>query len=179
MNKVLSVLLLVGIVFFTSCEPEPETVMLEGMAAIYADVTDYSAIFSGPAREIGELGKIVNVGNTLYINELYKGIHVIDNSDPVDPIFTHFLTILGNTEFTIQGNTLYADNGRDLIVIDISDIDNIEVVDVIEDQYSGAEDPFQYRPPNYRGVFECVNFDEGFVVGWELRTLTNPACFAN
>ncbi len=179
MKGVLYVFLLVGVVFFTSCEPEPVPVIMEGMAAIYADVKDYSAIASGPAREIGELGKIVNVGNTLYINELYQGIHVIDNSDPVDPIFTHFLTILGNTDFTIQGTTLYADNGVDLIVIDISDIENIDVVDVIEDQYSGIEDPFQYRPPNYRGVFDCVNLDEGFVVGWELRTLTNPACFAN
>jgi len=163
-----------------SCDPEPETITVQGMSPIYASTTDFSYIRTEAAREIGELGKIVNVGNTIYINEILEGIHVIDNTDPVNPDFIYFLNIPGNTEFTIEGNTLYADNSRDLLVIDITDITSIEVVEVVENVYGADFNPIFYRPPfDYSGPFACVRADEGIVVDWEFRLLTDPNCTAN
>src|SRR5580693_3316500 len=42
-------------------------------------------IKSNPAREISEPGKMVILGNYVFLNEVDKGIHVIDNSVPSSP----------------------------------------------------------------------------------------------
>jgi len=151
--------------------------MEEGMKPEYASFDDFNHIQTEAPRPPGNLGKIVSVGDYLFINELFQGIHVIDNTDPANPEFIHFWAILGNTEFTIEQNTLYADNSRHLIVIDISDFANIMFVKFIEDFYND-EFVTAYRPPGYFGPFECVDPDIGIVIGWELETLTNPLCTA-
>jgi len=49
-------------------------------------------------------GKICVLGNTLYVNEPGKGIHIFDNSNPANPINKQFLKIPGNYDLAIRGN---------------------------------------------------------------------------
>ena len=72
-------------------------------------------------------GKIYLLGDYLFINELGKGIHVIDNSDKRNPKKLSFINILGNFDMAAKGNILYADNYTDLIAVDISDLNNIKI----------------------------------------------------
>jgi hypothetical protein len=65
-------------------------------------------------------GKIYVKDNLILINEMDKGIHVIDNSNPSQPKNIAFLNIPGNRDMAMQGNILYADMYCDLLAIDIS-----------------------------------------------------------
>ncbi|MBT8232801.1 MAG: hypothetical protein KJN84_09240, partial [Bacteroidia bacterium] len=60
----------------------------------------------------------------IFINELYKGVHVIDNSNPATPTNTAFINIPGNLDVAIKGNKMYADSYVDLLTIDITDLQN-------------------------------------------------------
>ena len=78
-------------------------------------------IKSSPAKPIGQPGKLVISGSYIFLNELDKGIHVIDNHDPSAPRNMAFIDIPGNVDIAIRGTTLYADLYTDLVVLDISD----------------------------------------------------------
>src|SRR5450432_1656396 len=82
-------------------------------------------IKSNPAREIKEPGKIVILGNYIFLNEVDKGIHVIDNSNPASPKNIAFIDIPGNIDLAVKGNTLYADLYTDLVTLDISNPLNV------------------------------------------------------
>ncbi len=70
--------------------------------------------------DIGVAGKITVAGNYIYLSEPYKGIHVIDNSNPSSPKNVSFINIPGNEDMAIAGKTLYADAYGDLVTFDIS-----------------------------------------------------------
>jgi hypothetical protein len=56
----------------------------------------------------------------IYLNEKYKGIHVIDNSNPASPEKIAFINIPGCIDIAIKNNNLLADNAIDLVSIDLS-----------------------------------------------------------
>ena len=57
-----------------------------------------------------------------YINDKYKGIHVIDNKNPENPVKIAFIKIAGNVDISVKDNYLYADSLKDLLVFNISNI---------------------------------------------------------
>jgi hypothetical protein len=81
----------------------------------------YANIKSNPPRTIESPGKIFLYGKYIFLNEIDKGVHIIDNSDPARPIEKAFIDIPGNLDMAVKGNILYADIYKDLVVIDISD----------------------------------------------------------
>lgn len=80
------------------------------------------------ARDLRNPGKIYLFGQYLFINERNEGIHVIDNADPANPKKLAFWSIPGNVDIAIRGQYLYADQYVDLLTIDISDMQNPQVV---------------------------------------------------
>lgn len=77
-----------------------------------------------PARDLKNPGKIYLYGNLILINEKGEGVHVIDNANPSAPAKLAFISIPGNIDIAMSGNTLYADNYIDLLAIDVSNIQN-------------------------------------------------------
>ncbi len=71
-------------------------------------------------RGLEHPGKIYYYQDFLLINELHKGIHVIDNRDPSNPVPVKFINIPGNVDMAVRNNVLYADNYVDLVAIDIT-----------------------------------------------------------
>ena len=169
-------LLLVPFLIF-SCEEEDFVV--DGLRPVYHDYDDFSSIQSLGPQPIVELGKLITRGDYVFVNDVLRGIHVVDNTNPTLPEYIHFWQIIGNKEFTITGNTLYADNGKHLLVIDISDFSNIQFVDYLPDFYNVEDHVEYYRPEEgYVGYFQCVDIQQGIVIEWEEKTLTNPTCEA-
>lgn len=80
-------------------------------------------------------GKMFLYGNYIFLNEVDKGIHVIDNSKPSAPVNKYFIPIPGNIDLAVTGNTLYADFYNDMVTLDISDPANIKVKKVIENAF--------------------------------------------
>lgn len=166
---------LISVFSFIACEKED--VIVEGMSPVYISSTDFTRVYRTDTLPFNDLGNIVLAGKFLFINEKYEGIHVIDNSDPFKPRKVHFWKIPGNLEFIINGKTLYADNSVHLLVIDITDFNNIKVVNFIKDLYinSPLKEP---RPVGYKGMFSCVDKKNGIHIGWEKKLLVNPLCEA-
>ena len=164
-------------ILILSCEKDH---VVDGMKPVYFAYDDFSGIQSIAPKPFGELGKIVTKDQYIFINEQFKGIHVIDNSDPERPERKYFWQIPGNREFTILQNTLYADNGLHLIVIDITNFDKISVVSVIKDQYP-IEEPSvrELYPLGYKGFFECYDATRGIFVEWKKDKIINPKCETN
>jgi hypothetical protein len=86
-----------------------------------------ASINGDPAKSIESSGKIYVWGQYIFLNEPNSGIHVIDNHDPAHPVQTAWLSIPGNLDMAIKGNTLYADMYQDLLAIDISNIHQVKV----------------------------------------------------
>lgn len=80
-----------------------------------------SSVAALPPQAMHNTGKIYLRGAYLFINEKFEGIHVIDNTNPAQPRPVSFLRIPGNVDLAVRGNLLYADNGPDLVTLDISD----------------------------------------------------------
>lgn len=77
-------------------------------------------IKSNAPRGIESPGKFFMSGSYIFLNEIDKGIHIIDNSNPAAPVVKAFINIPGNLDIAVKGNTLYADLYADLVVIDIT-----------------------------------------------------------
>jgi hypothetical protein len=84
-------------------------------------------IKSSTPTDIKNPGKMFVFGNYIFLNEVDKGIHIIDNTNPSSPVNKYFINIPGNQEVAVTGNILYADLYTDLVTIDISNPAAIQV----------------------------------------------------
>jgi len=89
-------------------------------------------IKSNPSKELVNTGKFYILGNYIFLNEVDKGVHVIDNSNPSQPRNIAFIDIPGNVDLAVKGNILYADLYTDLVAIDISNPASITVKKIID-----------------------------------------------
>jgi hypothetical protein len=94
-------------------------------------------IKSNPAREIQNPGKIFIIGNYIFLNEIDKGIHVIDNRNPSSPKNIAFIDIPGNIDLAVKGNTLYADLYTDLVTLDISNPLDVVKKSIVDGVFPG------------------------------------------
>ncbi len=92
-------------------------------------------IISNAPRALNNTGKIYIKGNYIFLNEIDKGIHIIDNSNPVAPINKAFIDIPGNVDIAVKGNIMYADFYTDLVVMDISNPLNVSVVKFVNNVF--------------------------------------------
>ncbi|MEB2777606.1 hypothetical protein SYJ56_19980 [Algoriphagus sp. D3-2-R+10] len=132
-------LLLLSILLFSSCHDEiNSSYTYHTMMPVYVEMSNERAriITTEPAKPLDNPGKIYIYGDYLFINEPTKGIHILDNSNPSDPINLSFISIAGNVDMAVNGNILYADNYVDLLAFDISNINSIQMVKRIEDVFT-------------------------------------------
>lgn len=87
------------------------------------------------ARDLKNPGKIYLYGNLILINEKGEGVHVIDNANPSAPAKLAFISIPGNIDIAMSGNTLYADNYIDLLAIDVSSIQNARLTKRVQNAF--------------------------------------------
>ena len=94
-----------------------------------------SAIESVGSQSLHEPGKIYLKDNYVFLNERNVGIHVIDNSNPNNPVKISFINIPGNIDMAIRGNILFVDSYIDLAALDISDIRHVREVKRIKNAF--------------------------------------------
>jgi hypothetical protein len=106
----------------TACVKDKITRTYQVKTPIYEVLSTFrKQIKSQAATGIVTVGKMAASGNYIFVNELYTGIHVIDNTNPASPKNVAFINIPGNEDMAISGNTLYADAYGDLVTFDITD----------------------------------------------------------
>lgn len=157
----------------TGCErtdrgPETATVGLRPVYASYAEIRSIQTLDPQPMRTPG---KIYVKDNLLLINEVGRGIHVVDNTDPARPVKLSFVSIPGNIDLAMKGSVLYADNLVDLVALDLSNPRAVRVVKRLENAF-----PYQAYPPDRNVRFECADPAKGVVVRWERAELKDARC---
>lgn len=95
-----------------------------------------------PGKPLENPGKIYLYEDYLLINEPQKGIHIINNSNPNNPVSLNFIKIPGNVDLAVNNHILYADSYVDLLAFDITNPDEIEMVKRVEDVF-----PHLYTDP--------------------------------
>lgn len=161
-------LLFAGVVL-VSCNDKQETV--EGWKPVYSTDANTSTVDMKASEPLENPGRIYVYENLLLVNDQSKGIHIYDNSDKANPFEISFIGIPGNMDFSVRADKIYADNIRDMVIVDIANPAVPAYVSRIKDLF-----PVQQFPDEF-GAFECVDPEKGIVVGWEKAMLENPKCF--
>ena len=78
-------------------------------------------------------GKIYVYDDLLFYIAQNSGIHIFNNQNPATPQNISFIQLEGVHDISIKNDILYADNFMDLVVFDISNISDIQLVNVEED----------------------------------------------
>ena len=169
MKKLFFLSLFFASTFLISCDNEPDSELSTVAVPVTQSIADFRAsVKIQEPRNIQESGKIYAWKDYIFINDKNEGVHIIDNTDPFNPENIKFLKIPRNMDIAIKDEKLYADSGMDLVVFDISDINNIKESTRLKDVF-----------PNYYGVapqganyVDFENFDsaEQVIVGYVMET---------
>lgn len=178
MKRIAPFLLLVFGLASISCEEKNQEPLEEYLVATPLTLSQEefrNSVEIVPPQPVKESGKIYAYENFVFVNDSYRGIHVIDNSNPSAPQKRSFIKIPGNVDIAVKDNFLFADSIRDLLVFDISDIDNISLVNRLVDVLNNnIVWPFEADAIDY----EALGNGSDILVGWELQTLMlTPAEF--
>nr|WP_299340265.1 hypothetical protein [Allomuricauda sp.] len=120
-----------------------------------------------PPVSIDESGKVYTYQDYVFINDKSQGIHVIDNSNPEFPRKISFIKIPGNVDISVKDDFLFADSLMDLVVLDISDINNIKQVNRLENVLrEGVFFPFEADIVE----FATYDYETEILIGWETTT---------
>lgn len=155
--------------FCYSCEDNVSwTETYTANVPVYMSLSDFRTTQAvSSSRDLEKPGKICMFGNILFINEIEKGIHIIDNSNPALPQNVGFLEIIGNIDMAIKDNYLYVDSYTDLVCFDIGNPK--------QPQFSGRkENAFPYVLPGTGNDYpiDAIDQSKGVVIGWEVKKIT-------
>lgn len=144
-----------------SCTKETCTQTYEGFTytPVYKDMSTLRSVILQPAKPITSNGKIFIKGNYIFLNELDKGFHIIDNTNPSAPQRISFINVPGNLDMIAKGNYLFVDNYVDLLTFDISNPANIQLI-------KRSENALPFRQYNY-GFAD--NSTDGIIVSFDKK----------
>lgn len=81
----------------------------------------WANIKSDAPEELSAPGKIYFKDGYVFLNELNRGVHIIDVRNAAAPQNIAFVNIPGAVDMAVRGNILYADMYTDLVAVDITD----------------------------------------------------------
>ncbi|MBL7973450.1 MAG: hypothetical protein JNJ85_00965 [Candidatus Kapabacteria bacterium] len=108
---------------------------------ILTDRTSLDKIAFTKPEKVINAGKVYVYNNYVLLNEVDKGFHIIDNTDPVIPVNIGFLSVIASHDAVIRQNVLYCDNATDLISIDVTDFAKPKVVGRIKNVFPEQTPP--------------------------------------
>ena len=165
---------------FSGCELMNGTEMADVayFKPIFATVEELTMDISiDPPLDYTQSGKVITYGDYVFVNSPNKGIHIVDNTDPSNPINKLFISLAGNIDMAIVEDHLYADMFSALVVLDISNIDepilleDYTVEDVFYfDQYWNYPSLEELEAYEYDRVgYENTDMSQGIVLDWEIE----------
>jgi hypothetical protein len=145
-----------------------DTVTYTANVPVYQTRTEFiKSVKTESKLDLIQPGKIFLKGNFIFVNELYKGIHVIDNSNPSSPVNSAFISIPGNVDIAVRGNTLYADSYTDLVSLDITDPTKATETARFTNAFPNVMPPTGNSYP-----IAQIDTSKGVIVGWKQQRVT-------
>jgi hypothetical protein len=140
---------------------------------VYKTTSEVRAnIKSNTPKEIERPGKLFIIGNFIFLNEIDKGIHILDNRNPTDPKNVAFIDIPGNMDLAVKGSTLYADLYTDLVTLDISNPLQVSVKSIIDNAFPERSYTNGFNADKSRIITEWIQRDTTVTV--DCRNGRNP-----
>jgi len=131
-----------------------------------------SAVAASTARAIDRANRILTRGDMLYVVEYDAGLHVVDNTDPSEPVKLAFIEVPGARNAVTKDGLVYIDSYVDLVVIDVTDVEAIQEVGRLEDAL-----PY-WRRDHWEFVWdEPPDPSQGIVVDSEFVRSEEGYCF--
>lgn len=159
---------------FSSCEYNTDSIpgSVLGYVPVYFQRNGLDTVRFEEPQPTTEGSDIFLNGTLLYQIDLFKGIHIVDFTDPENTQKIGFYYIPGCDQMTIEGNRLYTNSFSDLLIIDIAEWMNPKIISY---QPFHFHQPERQIPPK-RGYFECVDPSKGVVISWQEKTVNSPEC---
>jgi len=161
-NTIFKILVLIFIL--SGCE-DKYTEQYLSLEPVYLSYKDFrEAVKVESTHSLQKPGKIYYKDNYLFINEIMKGIHVYNNTNPAAPQYVGFIAIPGNVDMVIKGNIMYADSYIDLVGIDITN-------PAAAKEVARLKSVFPYSVPPYESYYRLGTIDDtqGVVVDWTVK----------
>jgi len=119
-----------------------------------------AAVQMMPAQAIEKAGKIYIKDGYLFVNDVHKGFHIYDYSNPVDPVPLGFINVPGATDLAVRDNIVYINQATDLVTMQFDTGANaMTLLNRNENVFPSMTSP--------DGSSENVANDE-VIIGWEL-----------
>jgi hypothetical protein len=121
MKRIAPLLLFIVILFFAGCLKDSIERKYTFYRPVYRTKDQVRQnIKNLQAVDLVKPGKMFYKDGYVFLNELDKGVHIIDVKNPAAPLKVAFVNIPGCIDLAVRGNILYADLYTDLLAIDIS-----------------------------------------------------------
>ncbi|OIO99232.1 MAG: hypothetical protein AUJ98_11595 [Bacteroidetes bacterium CG2_30_33_31] len=173
MKKILIPVILAAMIFSCS-KSTPSTTYEEGLKPVYISKANAFNLKVETPTTFTYPGKMFLYQSLILVTDVGEGVHILDNSNPVNPKKIAFISIPGVNDASIKNGILYADNFTDLVAFDISNMSNIQFIKRLKNIYPLIN---QLYPEFATGYFECADTTKGYILRWEKSTLTNPKCY--
>lgn len=172
-------LLFSALAFFVSCDDDGPYETYQVARPILMDATEFkaNAISISEPVPMTTSGKIYAYKDFIFVNDVNRGFHVINNEDPKNPSTIAFIKVEGNNDISIKDDKLFADSYGDLVVFDISEINAIKVINRVEnaiyDNYGiWLEDLVFPQADIYD--YGDMDYMNDVIVGWDVSTERVP-----
>ena len=155
------------LVLLSSCEKDDSNTEKAKFAVpvikSLSEIRNSVAVLS--AKQTNSDGKIYVAQNYLFYIAQEEGVHVYNNQNPASPSNIAFINIEGVHDIAVKGNYLYADNFIDLLVFDISNVNNITLVKTVENSlYFNPTYPFEAEYYDYSITPNTNQIITGFTI---------------
>lgn len=119
-----------------------------------------NAVQMMPSQAIVKAGKIYIKDGYLFINDVHRGFHIYDYSNPINPIALGFINVPGSTDLAVRDNVVYINQATDLVTMVFDSAANTMTL------VKRNENVFPAMPSPDGSVEDVAN-DE-VIIGWEL-----------
>lgn len=170
--KLILITCLIALFYSCSNDDKPSGKAIFAVPILKSKTAIRSEISVTAARQTNSDGKIYVTENNLFYIAQEEGVHVFNNSNPASPSNVLFINIAGVHDIAVKGNYLYADNYMDLLVFDISNLNNITLVQTVENAIE-----FYPTFPEEAEFYDYNIFptDDEVVIGFQLESRNRPS----
>ena len=132
MKHILSVIVLLALCIMQGCVKDQVLTRTTVYRPVYKTKEEVRAnIKSSSPIELTAPGKLFYKDGYVFLNELNKGVHIIDVRNPSAPANIAFVHVPGAVDLAVRGNILYADMYTDLVAIDITNPQAVQLKTVV------------------------------------------------
>ncbi|MFT5722933.1 MAG: hypothetical protein ACI9JN_000038 [Bacteroidia bacterium] len=119
-------------------------------------------------QPMDSIDRIIELDHAYFLQEKGKGIHVISKPTTSLPTRTSFISVPGCLSIEGQGNTIYVGQATDLIIIDVSDLNNMSKTKVVRDIFNEEfvkQDSFitDYKYEYIERLLENTDCADGYI----------------